>query len=228
MSSSSLHATVTYTFAPLSPVLFLEYSEYLASSDDEVPAEDQPLPVDASLTADLLGYIANSEPIEDEFEEDPEMDPVDHVVDEEEESSNDDKEKEEHPTPADSALPVPDSTGLCRSQKTVRPHTHLSSFIEAQIVEYASAPSPPLPPSSPLTPLSSPLPRIPSPPLLLPPTRPLHTSLTYAQIPSPPLPLPSPDCRDAIPEADMPPWKRTCFTALSHRFEIGESSAAAR
>ncbi|GJU88083.1 putative reverse transcriptase domain-containing protein [Tanacetum coccineum] len=62
----------------------------------------------------------------------------------------------------------------------------------------------PTPPSL-LSPLSSPLPLIPSPPLLLPlPTR-----------------------RDAILEADMPPWKRTCFTALSHRFEIGESSAAA-
>ncbi|GKD24489.1 hypothetical protein Tco_1230703, partial [Tanacetum coccineum] len=95
---------------------------------------------------------------------------------------------------------------------------------------------------------------IPSPPILLPPTRPLHTSPTYAraplgyraamiqlraalpstyhlllpsEIPSPPLPLPPPDHRDAIPEADMPPRKRTCFIAISYRFEIKEILAAA-
>ncbi|GKA59467.1 hypothetical protein Tco_0758780 [Tanacetum coccineum] len=44
-----------------------------------------------------------------------------------------------------------------------------------------------------------------------------------SEIPSPLLPLPPLDHRDAIPE----PYKRTCFTAPSHRFEIGERSAAA-
>nr|GEV63281.1 proteasome-associated protein ECM29 homolog [Tanacetum cinerariifolium] len=81
-----------------------------------------------------------------------------------------------------------------------------SSPVVTKIVEYASTPTPPLPPPSLLTPLSS--------PLLL--------------IPSPPLPLPSPDRRGTIPEADMPHWKRICFIAPSYRFEIGESSAAAR
>ncbi|GJX24748.1 hypothetical protein Tco_0231044 [Tanacetum coccineum] len=47
------------------------------------------------------------------------------------------------------------------------------------------------------------------------------------EIPSPPIPLPLPDRRGAIPEADMSPRKRTCFTAPSHRFEIRDSSAAA-
>ncbi|GJU73941.1 hypothetical protein Tco_1265346 [Tanacetum coccineum] len=59
-------------------------------------------------------------------------------------------------------------------------------------------------PPSPFLPLSSPLPLIPSPPLA----------------------LPSPNHIGAIPEADMPPWKRIYFTAPSHRFEIGESLAA--
>ncbi|GKD47542.1 hypothetical protein Tco_1276518, partial [Tanacetum coccineum] len=154
MSSSSSHATMTYT---------------------------SPLPANASPTARLPDYITESEPIEDNSKEDPEMDPVNYPFDEEEEE-------------------------------------------------------------------------IPSPPLLLPPTRPLHTSPTYAyaplgyraamirlrdalpstyhpllpsEIPSPPLPLPPPDHRDAIPEADMPPRKRTYFTAPSYRFEIRESLAAA-
>ncbi|GKG46243.1 hypothetical protein Tco_0501089, partial [Tanacetum coccineum] len=51
---------------------------YLEPSDDDIPVEDQPLLVDASPTARLLGYIADSESIEDESEEDPKMDPVDY------------------------------------------------------------------------------------------------------------------------------------------------------
>ncbi|GKF83669.1 hypothetical protein Tco_0248567, partial [Tanacetum coccineum] len=43
-------------------------------------------------------------------------------------------------------------------------------------------------------------------------------------IPSPPL-LPPPTREDIILEADKPPWKRAQFAALSHGFEIGESSA---
>ncbi|GJU79565.1 reverse transcriptase domain-containing protein [Tanacetum coccineum] len=73
-------------------------------------------------------------------------------------------------------------------------------------------PSSPLPPPSPFTPLSSPLPQIPSPPLPL---------------PSPPLFLPSTAHRTDILEAEMPPRKRVCFTAPTHRFEVGESSTAA-
>ncbi|GKE61185.1 reverse transcriptase domain-containing protein, partial [Tanacetum coccineum] len=70
---------------------------------------------------------------------------------------------------------------------------------------WVAAPAPPLPPLSPLSPLSSPLTRIPSPPLLLPP--PTH--------------------KYSIPEADILPQRRARFAAPSHRFEIGESSAAA-
>ncbi|GJX24749.1 putative reverse transcriptase domain-containing protein [Tanacetum coccineum] len=129
---------------------------------------------------------------------DPEMDPADYAVDEDEESSDD--EEDEHLAPSDSALPVPDSvpsteetkpfetdestatppsphtvvplsqTGLRRARKTVRPKPPLPASIEALIVEYASAPTPPLPPPYPLSPLSSLLPKIPSPPIVLPPT----------------------------------------------------------
>nr|GEY54480.1 hypothetical protein [Tanacetum cinerariifolium] len=71
-----------------------EYSEYLAPSDDDIaPAEDQPLP--ASPIARSSGYIANSEPIEDDSEEDLEMDRVDYAADKEEEESFEDEEEEE-------------------------------------------------------------------------------------------------------------------------------------
>ncbi|GKE00614.1 hypothetical protein Tco_1388597, partial [Tanacetum coccineum] len=103
MSSSSSHVTVTYTSvspdtdlpswgiplleayesdpeAPLSPVPAPEYPEYLAPSDDDIPAKDQPLPTDALPIA-----RSPEESSEDEEEED----------------------KEEHLAPTDSALSVP-------------------------------------------------------------------------------------------------------------------------
>ncbi|GJS54687.1 hypothetical protein Tco_0628049, partial [Tanacetum coccineum] len=79
--------------APLSPVHAPVYPEYLAQSDDDLPAEDHPLHADASPTALLPGYIADSEPIENGLEEDPEMDLVDYPSDKEEE------EEEECHTP---------------------------------------------------------------------------------------------------------------------------------
>ncbi|GJZ90356.1 hypothetical protein Tco_0662283 [Tanacetum coccineum] len=149
------------------------------------------------------------------------------------------KEEEEEPlASADSASPVPDSitsseetkpfeegetaatppsptsphhiiplseTRLRKARMSVQPQTPLPSPIEACIVEYAIAPAPPSPPPSLLSPLPSLLPRI------------LSSSLI----------LPSPDHREIILEANIQPQKRARFDTLTHRFEIGESSAAA-
>ncbi|GJT41955.1 hypothetical protein Tco_0941820 [Tanacetum coccineum] len=76
--------------------------------------EDQPLPADASRIALSSGYIADSDPEEDE--EDPEEDPADHPADrgdnDDNEPSNDDdvekdeedKEEEEHLALADPSI----------------------------------------------------------------------------------------------------------------------------
>ncbi|GKB17032.1 putative reverse transcriptase domain-containing protein [Tanacetum coccineum] len=75
-------------------------------------------------------------------------------------------------------------------------------------------PSPPLPPPPsslnlpPHTPTSLPLPSSPLPPLL-------------ASLFIPPV-----DCREDIPEAKLPPCKRLCLTALTSRYEVGESLTA--
>ncbi|GJY23944.1 hypothetical protein Tco_0397602 [Tanacetum coccineum] len=123
------------------------------------------------------------------------------------------------PPPRSPQTNVPLSmTRLCRERMTVRPQTPLSAFTKALIVEYAYAPTPPLPPPSLLTPLLSPLPHIPSPPLPL-PSPPLP-------LPSPPLLLPSTAYRTDILEAEMPPRKRVCFTAPTRRFKVGESLIA--
>ncbi|GKF98629.1 hypothetical protein Tco_0297412, partial [Tanacetum coccineum] len=47
--------------------------KFMPPEDRVFPAEEQPLPAAVSHTADLLGYIADSDPEEDE--EDPEEDP---------------------------------------------------------------------------------------------------------------------------------------------------------
>ncbi|GJS43675.1 putative reverse transcriptase domain-containing protein [Tanacetum coccineum] len=142
--------------APLSPVHVSEYPEYLEPSDDDIPAEDQQLPVDASPTARPPGYIADSEPIEDDSEEDP----VDYPSDEE-------KEKEEEPSSlTNPASPVPDSVPSSEEAELIK--TDDPAVTPSLPHTYAAAPTPPSPPPSPLSLLSSPLPRIPSPPLPLP------------------------------------------------------------
>ncbi|GJX21391.1 putative reverse transcriptase domain-containing protein [Tanacetum coccineum] len=124
----------------------------------------------------------------------------------------------------------------------VRPQTPIPFPFEADVARLFALHTPP--PSS-LTLLSSLLPQIPSPPLHvssppLPLSSPPITSPTYAEAPlgyraaeirmratSPPLLLPSTYYRTDILEAEMPPWKRPCFTTPAFRFEVGESSAAA-
>nr|GEY06527.1 hypothetical protein [Tanacetum cinerariifolium] len=125
--------------APLSPVHTPEYPEYLAPSGDDIaPAEDQPLPARAFglvlvlfgfFCSPLLpalpialspGYIADSEPIEDGPEEDPEMDPLDYVaIDDEEESS-----EGEHLALTDSTLSMPDFVPSAEKTKPLSLMSH--------------------------------------------------------------------------------------------------------
>nr|GEZ85160.1 hypothetical protein [Tanacetum cinerariifolium] len=217
MSSSSSHATITYTSvstdsdlspwgfhlmegdepeepnepkAPPSHVPALAYPEYLAPSDDEVPAKDQPQPVDASPTTDSPGYIADSEPTEDDFEEDLEMDHVDYVYDDDDDDDDDDEEEKS----SDDEDRKASSSGRLRTVYTCISHTPPSPSAEARIAEYDAASTPSSPSPSSLSLPSSPIPVIPSPPLI----------------------LPSPTRRDIIPEADMPLRKRARFTAPSY------------
>ncbi|GJW24431.1 hypothetical protein Tco_0038242 [Tanacetum coccineum] len=99
----------------------LEYLEYLVPSDDEVPVEDQPLPADALATTLSPGYVADSDPLEEDPKEDPEEDPAEYPVDGGDDDNDDDddddeddddeenEEEEEHLASADStALPAID------------------------------------------------------------------------------------------------------------------------
>ncbi|GKG53133.1 hypothetical protein Tco_0552401, partial [Tanacetum coccineum] len=88
------------------------YPEYILQEDEILPVEEQPLPAAASPTADLPGYVPESDPEEEleEDDEDSEEDPADYPADrdddEEEEEDEDEDEEEEHPAPADSVPPV--------------------------------------------------------------------------------------------------------------------------
>nr|GEV47974.1 hypothetical protein [Tanacetum cinerariifolium] len=142
------------------------------------PSLDYPLPDDASPAAQSPGYITDS---------DLEEDPIDYLIDrgddDDDESSNDvedDDVEEEHLALANSSV-VPAINLVLSVEDTEAFKTDESAPTSAPIAEYASAPTPPSPPLSLLSLLSSPLPQIPSPPLLLPssPT----TNPTYAEAP---------------------------------------------
>ncbi|GKD69172.1 hypothetical protein Tco_1323262 [Tanacetum coccineum] len=104
-----------------------EYPEYLVPSDDEVPIEDQPLPVNASPITLSPGYVANSNPSKVDSEEDPEEDPAEYPAnggdnnnddDDEEHDDEDDDEEEEHLALANSfTVPVVDPVPLAEDTK---------------------------------------------------------------------------------------------------------------
>ncbi|GKF00857.1 hypothetical protein Tco_0027780, partial [Tanacetum coccineum] len=156
------------------------------------------LPTTVSPTADSPGYIADSDPKEDEEDpkeepkEDPEEDPTNYPADgrdddDDDESSDDDKdddddvkedEDEENPAPADS---VPALVHHVTARISIRAQTPISLPLDTEVARLLVIPTPP---PLPLSSWSPPLPQIPlpplpvSPPLLVSPP-PLPTSPTY-------------------------------------------------
>ncbi|GKG05051.1 hypothetical protein Tco_0315438, partial [Tanacetum coccineum] len=105
--------------------------------------EDKPLPGDASLVALSSGYIADSDPEEDE--EDLDKDPADYLVyggddDDDDESSDDDDddveedEEEEHLAPANSTVVASPAVDLVPFAEEIE------SF---ETDEFAATPPPP-------------------------------------------------------------------------------------
>nr|GEW69615.1 hypothetical protein [Tanacetum cinerariifolium] len=212
MEHPPLHVYVSY-------VSELEYPEYLVPSDVEAPLEDQPLPDDASPTALSPGYVADSN-LDEDLKEDSEEDHVDYPAnggddddddtgDEDEEpfEYEEDDEEEEHIAPADSPdVPVIDLVPSAED-------TEAFETDESTPTPILSPPLPPLPSSLHLPP---PIPTsLPLPLSLLPPL------LASLSIPSPV------NRREDTFEAELPPRKRLCLTALTSRYEVEESSMAA-
>ncbi|GKD90240.1 hypothetical protein Tco_1365747, partial [Tanacetum coccineum] len=110
------------------------YPEYIPLEDEhEFPAEEQPLPLVDSPTAELPGYVTESDPEEDpeEYEDNETEDgPVDYPMDGGDDGDDDDgdlsgddvdgkdEEEEEHLAPADSAIVVPVDEPVFPSKRT--------------------------------------------------------------------------------------------------------------
>ncbi|GJV18713.1 hypothetical protein Tco_1367733 [Tanacetum coccineum] len=194
-------------------VLEPEHPEYHAPSDDDIQVEDQPYADDASLTAESPGYIADS----DSIEEDTDEDSIDYPDEPEDGEEDDDEDPEEDPSEEhepedddddDTTMRIPRRI-LMRSMslrmRILRRRIPLRALIDA-----FAAGSPPLPlPSLPLP--------LPSPP---------PTSPTYDQAPLGHR-VAMIRMRDDIPEEDMPPRRRFVLTTPPPGCDVAESSAAA-
>ncbi|GKC89894.1 hypothetical protein Tco_1150543, partial [Tanacetum coccineum] len=171
------------------------YLKFMPPKDEVFPTEEQPLPAAVSPTADLPGYITESDLEEDLEEEEDEEDLANYPTDrddeeeEEEESSRDDaddkeedkdEEEEEHIALANSIPPPAYHTTARMSIQAQTPIPFLSEAEVDRLLAISTSPpsllisySSPLPhiPSLPL-PVSSPLPMS-HPPLPTSPTHPL-------------------------------------------------------
>nr|GEY17042.1 hypothetical protein [Tanacetum cinerariifolium] len=178
-----------------------KYPEYLSPADDVLPAKEQPLPAAVLPTAELPGYITESE---------PEMEP-------EEEDGDDEKSEEdsiEYPTSGgdDDAdddgddLPKDDADdeeedGSSDSEEEEEEHLALTVSAPALFTYIIS-----------ITIILMPLP--------------IFTPLPTSSFPLPSS-LPSTSGGESIPEADIPLRKRARFTTPTGGYEVGESSVAA-
>ncbi|GJW95576.1 hypothetical protein Tco_0175248 [Tanacetum coccineum] len=236
------------------------YSEFMPPEDEVFPVEKQPLPAAASPTADSPGYVPESDSEEDpsDYPADggDDGDDEDESFDDDEDDDVDiegDGEEEEHPAPADSiviafpavehapsaeetepfetdefaATPPPHPAYRVTARMSIRDEPPTPFWSEAEISRLLAIPSHP---PSPLSLWLSPLPQIPSPPLLVSPPLPvsppspispppLPASPTYplrykvvmiqlrAEAPSTshPLPLPSPIILPQAPPSKTPP-----------------------
>ncbi|GKF58082.1 hypothetical protein Tco_0171619, partial [Tanacetum coccineum] len=198
------------------------YPEYIPLEDEhEFPAEEQPLPLVDSPTAESHGYVTESDPEEDpeEYEDDKTEDgPVDYLMDGEDDGDDDDgdssrddadgededdedeeEDEEEHLAPADSAIVVP-------ADEPIFPHEGIKPVIP--------------PPSTDIT-IGARITVRPQTSISLPPEAEVERLLAMTT-PLPPLPLslyipPHVDRRDDIPESEQPPRKRLYLSTLGSR-----------
>ncbi|GKD06405.1 hypothetical protein Tco_1181379 [Tanacetum coccineum] len=223
---------------PLPPVdsPTVESPGYIAESDPKEDPEyeddeEQDGPVDYPMGGgDDGGDDDGDSSGDDADDEDEDMEKDDEDEDEDMEKDDEDEEEEEeekHIASADSTavIPIVELVSSPEGTKPIIPPPDITTTgarISVRLQASVSLPSTadverllalPTPPLSPLTSLSPPtagerLARLTDPPV--------H--------PSPSLPQSSVNCRDKIPESEMPPRKRSCLFAIGSRYEAGGSS----
>nr|GEV77144.1 putative reverse transcriptase domain-containing protein [Tanacetum cinerariifolium] len=211
------------------------HPEYIPLEDKHIlSVEEQPLPPVVSPTAELPGYVAESdleEDLEEYGDDETEDGPVDYPMDggddgddddgdssgddvddedEDEEDEEVEEEEEEHLASADFAVVIPTDELVFPPEGTepviLPPFTNTATTGARITVRLQPAIS--LPPEA---------------------EERLARCTTSAALPSPPLlpPLHMPppiDRRDDILEIEMPPRKRLCLSTLVSRYEVRESS----
>nr|GEZ34589.1 hypothetical protein [Tanacetum cinerariifolium] len=192
------------------------YPEYIPLEDEHILlAEEHPLPLVVSPTAESPGYVAESDPEEDpkEYGEDEAEDgPVDYPMDGGDDGDDDDdddnssgydaddededeEEEEEHLAPADSTVVIP-----------------IDKLVERLLAMPTPSPSPLTSPSPPST------------------GERLARCTALAALPSPSLssfayPPPPVDRRDGILKPEQPPRKRLCLSTLGSRMAMSSDNA---
>ncbi|GJX61290.1 hypothetical protein Tco_0294190 [Tanacetum coccineum] len=231
-----------------------EHPEYHTPSDDDILVEDQPYADNASPAAELPGYIADSDSMEEDTDEDsnnyldkpedgdedddkdleedpskehePEDDDDDDDINDEDEEPTEDEEEEEHPAPTNSfVIPVVDPIPSARNTKAFETDE--------------SAPTP----ISPQTRVHFSQIRLyrARKTVILEPSMSASMEACIAKHAAAPIPPTSPAydqaplghraamirMRDDIPEEDMPPRSRFVLAAPPPGCDVAESSAAA-
>ncbi|GJS87357.1 hypothetical protein Tco_0769993 [Tanacetum coccineum] len=137
-----------------------EHPEHHVPSDDDIQVEDQPYAEDASPTAESPGYIADSDSMEEDTDEDS-IDYPDEPEDDDEDPKEDDKEdpeedpskkhepedkdtKEEEPSEGSDKTAVTPPPGHHGARMSVRPQTPMAASTQALIDAFAAG-SPPFP-----------------------------------------------------------------------------------
>nr|GEW20983.1 hypothetical protein [Tanacetum cinerariifolium] len=200
------------------------YPEYIPLEDEHVLlAEEKPLQPIVSHTVESPGYVAKSDPEEDpeKYEDDETKDgPVDYPMD-----GGDDIDDNDGDSSGDDTDDEDEDEDEEEEEERLAPALYLLMSLFPHLREQSlSYHHPPLT----LLPLELGLPsdfRLPY------PFHQRQRCTAPAALPSPPLPpplhMPPPvDCRDDIPETEMPPYKRLCLSTLGSRYEVGESSTA--
>nr|GEZ92808.1 hypothetical protein [Tanacetum cinerariifolium] len=179
------------------------YPDYIPLEDEYIlPAEEQPLPHDDETEDGPVDYIIDGG---DDGDDDDDGNSSRDDANDEDEDEEDEEEEEEHFASADSAVVIP-TEELVSPPEGTKPVMPPPSKAEVERLLAMPTPS-----SSPLTSLSPPF-----------AGERLARCMASATLPSPPLPpplhVPPPvDRRDDIPETEMPPRKRLCFSTLGSR-----------
>ncbi|GJX69158.1 hypothetical protein Tco_0304885 [Tanacetum coccineum] len=215
---------------------------YVADSDPEEDSEDGPVdyPADGGDGDDDDSFDDDEEEEEASEEEEEHLASADSVVAPVVDHVPSSEETEPFETDESAATPPSPPAYHTTARISIRPEAPMPFPSEEEVERLLALPPPP---PSPLISLSPPsaeerlarclaAPTLPSSPLPIVP----HPYGSPNHVRAPPgfraamasLFIPPPvDRREDIPEAELPPRKRLCLTALTSRYEVGESSTAA-